>query len=164
MVWSFWPFFRRYFSQFIFSSFAKGLGLHFVIVSILFWVWEMSLPVRGAWERGGFGEAVTLKEKDCTQKNQSPPQKKKFVALSHFIWALCPFLYDKYRFACGSWRFGKRWRAATSAGWFGGGPAGAASLLSPVPQFRRRFSPGGRGWSGASPPMFVGPYLQTLGR
>lgn len=78
------------FRNLFFPSFAKGLGLHFVIVSILFWGWEMSLPVRGAWERGSFGEAVTQAETDGTRKTQHPPKifiyikKTKLVALSHF--------------------------------------------------------------------------------
>lgn len=101
-----------------------------MIVSILFWVWEMSLPVRGAWERGGFGEAVAQKEKDGTQKPATPPKKKrkkKLVAFSHLIRTL-PFLYGKRRFACGCRWEGERGRAAARAGQPGGGCSSAPTL------------------------------------
>lgn len=161
MVWSSWRYFWRYFLQFIFSSFAKGLGLRFVIVSILFWVWELSLPVRGAWERGSsWGSCYTERERRHPKNN---PPKKKFVAFSHFIRPLS-FSHDKRRVACGCRRVGERRRAAASAGQPRGGPAGAAAPLSSAPQFWRRFSGGWERRVAASPPMFAGRYLQTLGR
>lgn len=122
MVWSSWQYFWRYFSQFIFSSFAKGLGLRFVIVSILFWLWELSLPVRGAWERGSsWGSSYTERERRHPKNN---PPKTKFVAFSHFTRPLS-FSHDKCRVARGCRRVGERGRAAASAGQPGQGRRGS---------------------------------------
>lgn len=93
-----------------------------MIVSILFWLWELSLPVRGAWERGSsWGSSYTERERRHPKNN---PPKKKFVAFLHFIRPLS-FSHDKRRVACGCRRVGERRRAAASAGQPRGGPAGA---------------------------------------
>lgn len=49
-----------------------------MIVSILFWLWELSLPVRGAWERGSsWGTTYTEKRKDGTRKTN--PRKQSLL-------------------------------------------------------------------------------------
>lgn len=148
MVWSFWRYFWRYFLQFIFSSFAKGLGLRFVIVSILFWLWELSLPVRGAWERGSsWGSSYTERERRHPKNN---PPKTKFVAFSHFMRPLS-FSHDKRRAARGRRRVGERGRAAAIAGQPGQGRRGLPLRSPPLRRFGGAFPAGGSGGSVPAP-------------
>lgn len=117
-----------------------------MIVSILFWLWELSLPVRGAWERGSsWGSTYTERERRHPKNN---PPKRKFVAFSHFTRPL-PFSHDKRRAARGaggSGSAGGRRRAPGSPGRAGGG---CRSALPRSAASEEVFPEGG---SGGSPP------------
>lgn len=134
MVWSSWQYFWRYFSQFIFSSFAKGLGLRFVIVSILFWLRELSLPVRGAWERGSsWGSTYTERERRHPKNN---PPKKQSLSLSRTLRGPFPFRTTKAALpavAAGRGAGGRR----RAPGEPGGGSAPPGPLRAPRGLWRR---------------------------
>lgn len=156
MVWSSWQYFRRYFLQFIFSSFAKGLGLRFVIVSILFWLWELSLPVRGAWERGcSWGSSYTERERRHPKNN--PPKNKvcRFLALyrAPFLFARRTPRRPRLR------RLGQRGRAAPGSP---GSLAGAAAPSGPLRALRAGSAAGGSAGSVPAPRCLPGRICKHL--
>lgn len=67
--------------------------LHFVIVSILL---GMSLPARGAWERGSLSSEWPLNRREGAPKNQ-PPQKFPAFLLGKACWCFPPSLAKKPR-------------------------------------------------------------------
>lgn len=113
-----------------------------MIVSILFWLWELSLPVRGAWERGSsWGSSCTERERRHPKNN---PPKTKFVAFSHFIRPLS-FSHDKRRAACGCRRLGERGRRAPgNPGRAGGGCRSSGPRSAVSEQVFRRVGAAGR--------------------